>query len=591
MSSLSSLTKAVSGLTAAQKGLQVTGHNISNANTKGYIRQQLLQSDSAYLTIGKNGGYSMQVGLGVTPDEIRQIRDELADKRLRTENSVLCYYQKLNGAVADIESIFDEPYGDTISDFLNSFWSQTQKLSASADGVEERQSFISSAKVLMSKINEVSNSLSNYQDKLNSDITSSVKRVNQIFEDIRTYNEKISKAEALGDNANDYRDQRNLLLDELSNYGDISYFEEADGQVQVKFEGHTVINKGFEIKIELSDIKGSPYSKPTWSDSKDDVFDLKSISSASQGNDSGSIKAMLIARGDNVVTGSTTWDDIALNDNFSVEVTGNAYVIPKIQKMLGEFTNQLVELVNSSFTGTGIGSHKGQAGVTVFVPITISDAVKAEVATLETAVTNANSAVKVAQEKVDNLPEGHPDRIQAEEDLANAQTEASKAKKAYDEKMKTILVPGNIQVNPELLEGGGYNKLGTVARAEDGSDSNADNASDNTLINNFLTEWGVSRNWFNDESSASSPYAKVTTITGFFSELVTDIGSEGAIYTAKASEKNIGVINIENERQAMGGVSTDEEFSNMLKYQYAYNASARMITMLDGMLDTIINKM
>ena len=591
MSSISSLTKAVSGLQTAQKGLQVTGHNISNTNTKGYTRQQLLQSDSAYLTVGKNGGYSMQVGLGVTQDEIRQIRDELADKRLRTENSVLCYYQKLNGTVSDIESIFDEPYGDTISDFLNSFWSQTQKLSASADGVEERQSFISSAKVLMSKINEVSNSLTSYQDKLNSDLTSAVKSVNQIFKDIRIYNEKISTAEASGESANDYRDQRNLLLDELSNYGSISYFEESDGQIQVKFEGHTVINKGFEIQIELSDIQGSPYSKPTWSDSKDDVFDLKSVSSASQGNDSGSIKAILIARGDNVATGSTTWDDIALNDNLSVETTGNAYVIPKIQKMLGGFTNQLVELVNSSFTGTGIGSHKGQTGVTVFVPITISDAVKAEVATLEAAVTTANDAVKAAQEEVERYAEGTSDRTKAEESLANAQTEATNAKKAYDEKMKAILVPGNIQVNPELLEGGGYNKLGTVAKAEDGSDSNADNTSDNTLITNFLTEWSTSRNWFDGEGSASSPYAKVATLKSFFSELVTDIGSEGSIYTAKASEKNTSVTNIENERQAMGGVSTDEEFSNMLKYQYAYNASARMITMLDSMLDTIINKL
>ena len=138
MSSISSITKAVSGLVTAQKGLQVTGHNISNTNTQGYTRQQLLQSESGYLTIGKNGGYSMQVGLGVTCDEIRQIRDDLADKRLRTEKSVLSYYQSLNAASSDIESMFDEPYGSTISDYLNDFWSQTQKLSTTPNGVEER---------------------------------------------------------------------------------------------------------------------------------------------------------------------------------------------------------------------------------------------------------------------------------------------------------------------------------------------------------------------------------------------------------------------------------------------------------------------
>ena len=75
MSSISSITKAVSGLKAAQTGLQVTAHNIANTGTEGYTREHVLQSDSGYLSIGNNGGYKMQVGLGVNIDEIRQIRD------------------------------------------------------------------------------------------------------------------------------------------------------------------------------------------------------------------------------------------------------------------------------------------------------------------------------------------------------------------------------------------------------------------------------------------------------------------------------------------------------------------------------------
>jgi flagellar hook-associated protein 1 FlgK len=78
---------------------------------------------------------------------------------------------------------------------------------------------------------------------------------------------------------------------------------------------------------------------------------------------------------------------------------------------------------------------------------------------------------------------------------------------------------------------------------------------------------------------------------GYYSEFVTDIGIEGYGYSSKINEKTTTILNIDNERQAMGGVSQDEEFTTMLKYQYAYNASARMITMLDGMMDTIINKL
>ena len=523
MSSISSLTKAMTGLTAAQKGLQVTGHNIANTNTQGYTRQQLLQSDSSYLSVGTNGGYKMQVGLGVTCDEIRQIRDDLADRRFRTEASVLNYYQKLNSVTTDIESIFDEPYGDTISDLLNTFWAQAQKLSTTPNGVEERMSFISTAKVLISKINLVSDSLTEYQQKLNQDVHASVTRINELIEGIKECNDKIMIEKATGENANDYRDERNLLLDELATYGNISYYEEADRQVTVSFEGHTVVNKTITTKIKLEQTEeGSPFDSPIWEDTGSRVYQLNDKSTPENQNDTGILKALLVARGNNVVTSSTSWDDVALNDRLSVDVQGNAFIIPKIQKELNEFTFSLTKLVNDSFKGTGIGEHKGQQGVKVFTLI-------------------------------------------------------------HDQ---GGWVAGNIQVNPDLLKSGGYNKLGTV------SGNDPDNVGDNSIVTKFLNEFNTTKEWYGAATDpASAPYKKSSTYLDFFSELVTDIGTKGALYTAKTNEKSISVNNIENERQAMSGVSTDEEFSNMLKYQYAYNASARMITMLDGMLDTIINKM
>ena len=527
MSSISSITKAVSGLVAAQKGLQVTGHNISNMNTNGYTRQQLLQSESPYLNIGHTATNTMQVGLGVTCDEIRQIRDALADKRLRTEKSVLCYYQTLNSVTQDIESMFDEPYGDTISDFLNDFWSQAQKLSTSPGEVEERMSFISAAKVLIDKINDVSNSLTDYQYHINSNLETSVKRINEITAEIRKLNDKIASAEVNGDHANDYRDQRNLLLDELSEYGQISYYEDESKMVTVKFEGHQVVNRGMEININLEDISKSPFKLPVWSDSNDDVIkDLNEISSPANQNDAGKLKALLIARGNNVANSETKWEDIALNDNFSVDVYGNAYIIPKLQKMLNEFTNKLVKTVNDSFKeGMGIGTWAGKDGVDVFVAIKDND----------------------------------------------------------------INRPGNVQVNPKLLENGGHNLLGTVAKGSN-ADKNKDNKSDNTIVKNFLSKWTSKEKWF-ENAGTTAPDEKIVDFPTFFTELVTSFGADGKVYNDKTQEKNISITNIENERQSMGGVSMDEEFTYMLKYQYAYNASSRMITMLDSMLDTIVNRM
>ena len=529
MSSISSLTKAVSGLNAAQKGLQVTGHNISNTNTKGYTRQQLLQSESSYVTIGNSGGNALKVGLGVTCDEIRQIRDDLADRRLRTETSVLNYYQQLNSVTQDIESIFDEPYGNTISDLMNTFWAQTQTLSQNVSGITERTQFISTAQVLINKINVVSDSLTDYQMQLNKEVERAVNRINELIDGIKACNDKVAIEKATGENANDYRDERNLLLDELATYGNISYYEGADRRVTVSFEGHTVVDKDITIKMKLKQTEeGSPFDSPVWVDTGSSVYDLDDVSSAAYANDTGSLQALLIARGNNVVNKDTTWKDVALNDNFSVDVQGNAFIVPKIQKLLGDFTSKLVNTVNNTLTGTGIGEWRGKQGLNVFVEI--------------------------------NAGRG--------------------------------LVPGNIQVNPELLEGGGYNKLGTInGNPNAPTDHTNNNDQDTTLVTKLLAEMGTSHSWYSNSTLASAPYKKTSSMKDFFSELVTDIGGMGSLYTAKATEKSISTTNIQNERLAMSGVSTDEEFSSMLKYQYAYNASARMITMLDGMMDTIINKM
>lgn len=542
MSSISSLGKMVSGLKAGQRGLQVTGQNLTNINTKGYTRQQLLQHETGYLNVGSNGGRNLQVGLGVTCTEIRQIRDELADMRLRQENSVLSYYQNLKAASNEIEAIFDEPYGDTVSDLLNEFWAQTEKLKTSPSGVDERISFIKSAKVLAGKLNEISNSLSSYQEQANKQVEKSVARVNQIIKDIQTWNEKIAKAEINGDNANDYRDQRNLLLDELSTYGEVKYYEEADNRLLVKFEGHIVVNKKFTNTLELKQtVEGSPFNKPIWSDTKEDVFKMDTEITSANGNDTGGLKALLLVRGDNYVTADTTWDDIALNDNFSVDKQGNSYMIPKYHKMLNDFTNELTVMVNDALNGMGT---QDKVGVKVFVPIEIPPSLKSP------------------------GPNATPEEILE-----------------YNEAYNALLVPGNIQVNPKLLEEGGYNYLGTLD-----PNGEANDVGNNNKVIELLNEWKKNRDWYKDDSK-SAPLSKCVDIKTFFSELITDIGTDGAEYGAKSVEKNISVANIENERQAMGGVSQDEEFANMLKYQYAYNASARVITLLDGMIDTIINKM
>lgn len=564
MSSIASLGRVTSGLKAAQTGLQVTGHNIANVNTKGYTRQQALQHDSGYMTVGQNGGRLQQVGMGVSVTEIRQIRDEFADKRFRTENSVLNFYMAKQSATSEIESILDEPYGASISGMLEDFWKQAQKLSTNPSGVEERLAFIQTADVLMKRANQIMGGLGDYQQHVNTQVKDAIKEINDMLYSVRDLNDKIAKAEVNGDRANDLRDQRNLLLDELSSYIDIDYSEDKDGRVNVKTEGRNLIDGPFVVELQAKVLpNGSGFVVPVWSDTGKEVYNLNSVVSSSTGDDTGYLKGLLIARGPMAADSNTSWDNIALNNKESVDKLGNSFVIPKLQKQLSELVGEIANVVNDTLSGTGIGDHKGAMGIPMFVPKNSTDGTKLP-----------------AQPKL----EDYPDDVEA----------YNQAMKDYRVAIKKHLTAGNIQVNPELLQDGGYNKLGTV-------DGDPDNIGDNSVVTKLLDEWSKTREWprepeggwgtVDGKAPASAPNGKNSNFMDFYAEIVSEVGSEGSEYKNKIKEKNTLVTSIDNDRMAMGAVSQDEEMSNMLKYQYAYNAAARMVNMLDGMMDTIINKL
>lgn len=576
------LTTTVSGLTAAQKGLMVTGHNLANINTPGYTRQQLLQHETGYRDVRKYGGYTQQVGMGVSETEIRQIRDNFADERYRQENAKLSFYQTQNTTINEIETILDEPNGESLSKVLDAFWGQTQKLATNPAGLEERMTFIQNANVLIKKVNYIQESLQDYQTNLNMQIVSMVRRVNELVDEIHTLNEKIVEEELNGvANANDYRDKRNNALDELSGYIDINYAEQPDSTVIVKISGSNgtaLLEGGFITKIDLEQTAPkSPYVNPIIRNTGDALFDftvtsdtIKEAVTAANGNDSGALKALLISRGSVPANAATEWDDIAINDNYSVDAEGNSFIIPELQKKLDVFTKEIVMMMNESFSGYGVGLEKGIIGPPIFVPIYKAPA--------------APDMTKIAVD-MNNI-------TQADIDAYNYEMQQ------YYTAIEPHLTAMNIEVNTKLLAEGGYNHLGTVPIVDsDGNPNNPGNIGSNELVQDFLTKWGEPKTWYDEVDPAtgvkpkSTPKSKFLNVTDFYAELVTDIGQKGYIYSNKAAEKMEAVESVNNERWSMSAISQDEELSMMMKYQYAYNASARMLTVLDGMMDVVINKM
>ena len=217
-------TTARLGIWASQKGLSVTGNNIANINTIGYTRQRLEQSSL------KTGGadryankYDVQVGQGVLCTGVSQIRDPYLDIRYRTEMSSAGYMDTTLSTLNDLAAILDEVGDGTdgygiISANFDSFIKCLTTLGHGAGQADREIQLRAAAKELAASFNKYADKLQTLKENKELGLRKDVDKVNTILNNIRELNTAIRKSEIHGDNALEMRDERNLLIDELSEY-------------------------------------------------------------------------------------------------------------------------------------------------------------------------------------------------------------------------------------------------------------------------------------------------------------------------------------------------------------------------------------
>ncbi|MCX7923033.1 MAG: flagellar hook-associated protein FlgK [Clostridia bacterium] len=231
---------ARSGLSVNERGLNVTGHNISNVNTPGYVRQQAIIAASTYNTeVGKYGLY--QTGTGAQVEQVRQIRHTFLDSIYRQENTSLGYWESRGKTFQDIEAIMGEPMSSGLQNVMNQFWDSWQELSKEPDSLTVRALVRQRGEALVHQINHVGGQLDKLQSDLNSEVRVRIDEVNQITSRVAKLNMEILKAEATRDSANDYRDERNSLIDRLSKLVDIDVNEMQDGELTIAVGGYLLV--------------------------------------------------------------------------------------------------------------------------------------------------------------------------------------------------------------------------------------------------------------------------------------------------------------------------------------------------------------
>ncbi|NJD03306.1 MAG: flagellar hook-associated protein FlgK, partial [Ruminiclostridium sp.] len=240
--SFTSYEIARSGLTVNERGLYVTGHNIANVNTQGYVRQQAMIKNGPLQTEFTRTGM-VQLGLGADIEQIRQIRHSFLDNIYRQENTTLGYWESRRKTFQDVQAIMAEPMDSGLQNVLNQFWDSWQELSKEPDSLTVRALVRQRGEALVEQVNHMGSQLDRLQSDLNSEISVRIDEINNITSKIADLNMTILRTEVSGDTANDYRDQRNSLIDRLTKLANVEVNEMQDGQADITLGGYFLVQK------------------------------------------------------------------------------------------------------------------------------------------------------------------------------------------------------------------------------------------------------------------------------------------------------------------------------------------------------------
>ena len=218
----------ISGMNAAQAGLITTGHNISNASTPGYSRQEVVQVAS----IPRSGGAGF-LGQGVSLVTVRRLYNDTLSGQLtlaQTQGSQLDAY---NVQIKQLSNMFSDPSAG-LAPALSNFFNGVSDVAAHAESVPSRQALLSAANTLTARFQDFDQQMSQMNTGINADITTSVNSINGYARQVGDLNLRIASAEgANGQPANDLRDQRDALVTALNQEVHTSVFKDSDGNYNI----------------------------------------------------------------------------------------------------------------------------------------------------------------------------------------------------------------------------------------------------------------------------------------------------------------------------------------------------------------------
>jgi flagellar hook-associated protein 1 FlgK len=228
-----------------QLSMNTIGHNVANVNTPGYTRQRTVVT-SAYPV--ENANYI--IGNGVTANTILQVRDQFLTMQYRRENKSLGQWTYREKTLGQIETFFNEPNDESLGDVLNQFWNSWLDLSNNPESTAARQAVVSQANRLTNAFHNLDRQLNAVRVAADEDVAGRVQQINEVAHQIANLNRLVVSEELGGDRANDLRDQRDKLIDDLSGMVDVTTAEKANGAVTVYISGLAIVENADTFELD-----------------------------------------------------------------------------------------------------------------------------------------------------------------------------------------------------------------------------------------------------------------------------------------------------------------------------------------------------
>ncbi|MBE5906052.1 MAG: flagellar hook-associated protein FlgK [Lachnospiraceae bacterium] len=576
-----------SGLVGAQNAINTTANNLTNVNTKGYVREQVVFNDMEYSTLAltkkshtTNQSVNMkQSGLGVTIGDVVHSRDLFLDKYYRAESGRQSFYEACYTTTSEIHELLQETEGEQFQEVLAKLNEAIQELAKEPGSAINQNLVIQKATLFVERSQALYDGLKEYQLNMNKQIMDTTNRINEIGKKISDYNEIIMRVEAgKMETAMTLRDERDLLLDELGTLANVTYAEVPGGCVKVKLEGVDFVDEicCHQMDFRVDDITG--FATPIWKELSNyprkeyvDVFDFSNDISTELNTDIGKLKGLVMSRGTDVADFRNLY---GLTEKEFQDTTGLSPVMT-VQAQVDSIVRDVVNKLNDLFSPTvekEITYYDAKEGKNVTRTLKVWDEENGTVGnTLKGPGEELFSRRFHSRYREVIDTDGNRWYALNEEDLGPVEYDDAGNPIGKDD--STYYNLKNIIVNPILIDDEG--KLPTFEK--NGEESHR-------LMNEMKHAW-------KDREFRLTPGSLPISIEDYYDNMVGAQATNGNVFNGVSRSLSDSVTAIGNQREQVIGVSSDEELSNMIKYQSAYNAASRFINTVDSMIEHIITQL